>query len=68
MRRPCLADFLSNWNHVVIAGKLPPHKVFFANINFSSISAQWREKLESAINSAELVKAVKLPPDKAPTS
>lgn len=43
-----------------------PLRSDFGNINFSSIAAQWREKLESAINSAELVKAVKLPPDKAP--
>lgn len=43
-----------------------PSQSGFGNINFSSITAQWREKLESAINSAELVKAVKLPPDKAP--
>lgn len=27
-RRPCLAGFLNNWNHIVIAGKVPPHRVF----------------------------------------
>lgn len=46
-----------------------PHtKCYLAYINFGSISAQWREKLESAINGAELVQAVPLAPEGAPAS
>lgn len=44
-----------------------PHSVF-ADINLGSISDRWREKAEDAINLAELVKAVKLPPVKVPPS
>lgn len=62
-----VADSLRDCDHGLRFHWEPvPLRSGFGNINFSSIAAQWREKLESAINSAELVKAVKLPPDKAP--
>lgn len=37
----------------------------FANINFGSISDQWRQKPGDAINPTEPVIAAKLHPDKA---
>lgn len=49
-------------SRIIPAGSLPPHSVS-AGINLGSVSDQWREKAEDAINLAELVKAVKLPPD-----
>lgn len=48
--------------------EIAPAQSVCANINFSASSAQWREKLGSGINSAELVRAVRLAPDEAAAS
>lgn len=62
---PSVADSLSDWDQSQRWEPVPSWSGF-GNTNFSSTAVQWREKLENAINSAKLVKAAKLPPDKAP--
>lgn len=55
----CVSDVKSHKLPKPFVGKLPQHKVLFANINFGSISDQWKQKPGDPINPAEPVICVK---------